>query len=66
VENSHPAIIDPVFFELVQHEFQRRAASGQTTISTHPLSCKIFCADCGGLYGPRVWHSTSQYRRVIW
>ena len=66
VEDSHPAIIEPDFFELVQHELQRRAASGQTTISTHPLSCKIFCADCGGLYGPRVWHSTSQYRRVIW
>jgi len=66
VENSHPAIIEPVFFELVQHELQRRAASGQTTISTHPLSCKIFCADCNGLYGPRVWHSKSQYRTVIW
>jgi len=25
VENSHPAIIEPVFFELVQHELQRRA-----------------------------------------
>jgi len=66
VENSHPGIIDPTLFELVQHEFQRRAASGQTTVSTHPLSGKIFCADCGGLYGPRVWHSTSQYRCVVW
>jgi len=66
VEDSHPAIIDPAFFELIQHEFQRRAASGQTTISARPLSGKIFCADCGGLYGPRVWHSKSQYRTVVW
>ena len=66
VENSHPAIIDITLFELVQHEFKRRAASGQMVISTHPLSGKLFCADCGGLYGPRVWHSTSQYRRVVW
>ena len=66
VENSHPGIIEPTLFELVQHEFQRRAASGQTTVSTHPLSGKIFCADCDGLYGPRVWHSTSQYRCVVW
>ena len=66
VENSHPAIVEPELFEQVQYEFQRRAESGQTTISAHPLSGKIFCADCGGLYGPRVWHSTSQYRRVVW
>ena len=66
LEDSHPAIIEPEFFELIQYELQRRAASGQTTISTHPLSGKLFCADCGGLYGPRVWHSTSQYRRVVW
>ena len=66
IEDSHPAIIEPEFFELIQYELQRRAASGQTTISTHPLSGKIFCADCGGLYGPRVWHSTSPYRRVVW
>ena len=66
VENSHEAIIEPDFFEEVQHELQRRTASDQVVISTHPLSGKIFCADCGGLYGPRVWHSTSPYRRVIW
>ena len=66
MEDSHPAIIEPVLFELVQHEFQRRTASGQATISARPLSGKIFCADCGGLYGPRVWHSKSQYRTVVW
>jgi hypothetical protein len=66
LEDSHPAIIEPEFFELIQYELQRRAASGQTNISTHPLSGKIFCADCNGLYGPRVWHSKSQYRTMVW
>ena len=27
---------------------------------------KLVCADCGGYYGQKVWHSTDQYRRVIW
>jgi hypothetical protein len=66
VEQSHPAIIEPELYEFVQYEFQRRAESGQTVISTHPLSGKVFCGDCGALYGPRVQHSTSKYRRVIW
>jgi len=68
VRDSHPAIIEPELFDLVQYEFQRRAASGQNSMSAHPFSCKIFCGDCNGLYGPRVWHSTSQYRRhrTVW
>ena len=52
VENSHPAIIEPELFDLVQYEFQKRQASGQTTMSAHPFSCKIFCGECGGMYGP--------------
>jgi len=66
IEGSHPAIVEPALFDLVQAEFQRREASGQVTVSTHPLSGKIFCGDCGALFGPRVQHSTSKYRRVIW
>ena len=26
----------------------------------------IFCDDCGSVYGTKVWHSTSKYRRTIW
>lgn len=26
----------------------------------------IFCGDCGSVYGSKVWHSTSKYRRTIW
>ena len=31
-----------------------------------PFSGKIFCGDCGGVYGSKTWHSTDKYRRVIW
>lgn len=34
--------------------------------STSPFSGKIRCGGCGGMYGSKVWHSTSKYRRVIW
>ena len=30
------------------------------------FSSKIICGDCGSYYGPKVWHSNSKYRRVIW
>jgi len=66
VENSHPAIIQPEEFERVQHEMARRKAKGKRTSCTSPFSGKIICADCGGLFTPKVWHSNDQYRRVIW
>lgn len=30
------------------------------------FSGKIFCGNCDGLYGSKVWHSNSKYRRTIW
>ena len=66
VTNSHPAIISTEMFDLVQYEFKRRKADGRSTSSTHPFSGKIFCGDCGGQYGSKVWDSNNEYRRVIW
>jgi len=65
-EGSHPAIIEQDMFDLVQHEFQRRAASGQNSGSGHPFSGKIFCGNCGGLYGPKIRHSNDKFRSVAW
>ena len=39
-----------------------RRRSSQRTI----FSGKIFCGDCGSVFGSKVWHSTDQYRRTIW
>lgn len=66
VEQSHPPIIDPEEFELVQAEIARRKAIGRVYSSSNIFSAKIVCACCGGFFGSKVWHSTSKYRRVIW
>ncbi|MHB8964029.1 MAG: recombinase family protein, partial [Saccharofermentanales bacterium] len=66
VEGSHPAIIVPDEWDHVQAEFARRLQLGKSYSSKSILSAKLVCADCGGFYGQKVWHSTDQYRRVIW
>ena len=66
VENSHPAIIEPEEWERVQLELSRRKDSGRRTLCQSPFAGKIICGDCGEIYGSKVWHSNSQYRRTIW
>ena len=66
VEGSHPAIIVPDEWDQVQAEFARRKQLGRAYSGNNVLSTKLVCADCGGYYGQKVWHSTDQYRRVIW
>ena len=66
VENSHPAIIDPEEWDLVQAEFSRRKALGSRYSAASVFSSMIFCGDCGSVYGSKVWHSTDKYRRIIW
>ena len=66
VENSHPAIIEPEEWDLVQAEFSRRKALGSRYSSSSVFSSVIICGDCGSVYGSKVWHSTSKYRRTIW
>ena len=66
VENSHPAIIEPDEWALVQTEFARRKAMGNTYSGKSVLSAKLVCEDFGSFYGSKVWHSTDKYRRTIW
>ena len=65
VEGCHEAIIPTRTFRRVQEEIERRKgchASGGTI-----YSAKIYCGDCGQMYGPKVWHSKDpKYRRVVW
>ncbi len=65
VENSHSAIVSGEVFDLVQHELEQRKGKRYTS-STNCLSSRIICGDCGDIYGSKVWHSTSKYRRIIW
>ncbi len=66
IENSHPAIIDPETFELVQQEIERRRPKRRQLHKSSPFNAKIICGDCGGYYGRKVWHSNSKHRKQIW
>ena len=64
IEQDHEAIIPPETFRRVQDEIFRRKnkpCRGMTIFSG-----RIFCSECGAAFGPKVWHSNDQYRRVIW
>jgi len=66
VENSHPAIVPPEVFDMVQYEFQKRKTAKGYMTGHSPFSGRIVCGQCGGFYGSKVWHSNSKYRRIIW
>lgn len=66
VENSHPAIIAPEEWNLVQNEMVRRKAFGKKYSGNSIFSTRLVCADCGSFFGAKVWHSTDKYRKVIW
>ena len=66
VENSHPAIIDPLEFDMVQAEMSRRQKLGRTYSGASIFSSKVVCGDCGGFYGQKIWHSNDPYRKVTW
>lgn len=66
IENSHPAIIDPKTFELVQTEIERRRPNRHKLHRNSLFAAKIICSDCGGFYGRKVWHSNSKRKKYIW
>ena len=66
IENSHPAIIDPETFELVQNEIERRRPNRHKLHRNSLFTAKIVCSDCGGFYGRKVWHSNSKHKKYIW
>ena len=61
VGNSHPAIIEPAIYDAVQVEMKKRAHQGHRNYTPHAFSGKIFCSECGGLYGSDVCH-----HQVVW
>ena len=66
VENSHPAIISPEIFEAVQAELAKRKRSNHRNYTPHCFSGRIFCDECGALYGSKVWNSRTQYKATVW
>lgn len=66
IENSHPAIINPETFDLVQKEIERRRPIRRQLHRSSLFNAKVICGDCGGFYGRKVWHSGSKYEKSIW
>lgn len=65
VTGNHEAIIPPAAFDLVQAEIERRR-HGKRYSGVTVFSNRIKCGECGHWYGSKVWHSTDQYRRVVY
>ncbi len=61
IEHSHPAIIDPKEFDLVQEMRKNRGLNCNNTFAS-----KLICGDCGDVYGAKVWHSNDKYRKVVY
>lgn len=66
VEGSHPAIVDPAEWELVQQELARRKSHPRQRFWNNGFGGKIVCGECSAAFGPKVWHSTDAYRRTVW
>lgn len=66
VEDSHPAIIPKLEFDIVQSEMARRQKLGKAYSGNSIYSSKIVCADCGGFYGSKLWHSKDKYKCNIY
>lgn len=66
VENSHEAIIDQREWDMVQLELARRERIGKAYSAKSLFSSKLVCGECGGIYGPKLWHSNDPYRKNVW
>ena|GEM_PF-38824 len=66
VENSHPYIIEPAVFDMVQQELLRRKTGKTRHSSVGIFASRIKCGTCSSWFGAKVWHSTSKYRRTIY
>ena len=51
---------------IVQEEFRRREAAGGRAQCVSIFSGRIVCADCGGFYGRKKWHSGTPHESWHW
>ena len=48
----------------MQDELERRKGCHATGGSI--FSGKIYCGECGQIYGSKIWHCNDPYRKVVW
>ena len=66
VTGDHEAIIPEDVFDMVQREISMRKTGPNRHSGVRVFSSTIYCGECGGIYGSKVWHSNDKYRRVVW
>ena len=66
INEHHPKIVSTDLFQLVQVELQRRRKENRHFSGATIFSFKLQCGECGGWYGPKVWHSNQPNRCVIY
>jgi len=72
VEENHEAIIDPLIWEAVQLEHERReiyiSDHGTNSYShkaeTNPFAAKIICGTCNQTFVRKGWRTSKDYRKV--
>ena len=67
MSDSHEAIISQDQFDIVQEELKKKKTErSNSVVSKYCFSGKVFCGECGQMYGSKLWHSTDKYRSVVW
>jgi len=66
LSNSHPAIIEPETFDLVQTELKRRSQDKSKLSNNSPFTTKIICMSCGEYFGHKVFHGNDKSRSDVW
>lgn len=67
VTNSHPAITERSFFDILYNIELKTLQDGWALYELpHPFSGRIICGECGGIYGSKVWHSNTENRSLVW
>ena len=66
VKNSHPAIIPPEKFDLVQQLLKQRGKDKNKIQNNSPFNAKIVCGDCDNYFGHKVFHGKDKYRTDVW
>ena len=66
ITGNHEAIIPRAEFDQVQAEIARRKQLGRAFSGHGVYATKLVCGDCGGFYGQKIWHSTSENRKKVW
>lgn len=66
VEDNHEPIITKEVFELVKIELEKRQNIKGKYSGVDMFASKVICGECGHLYGAKVWHSNSKYKKTIY